>query len=81
VDADARAKWPNKALWINYPSSLFLKSDEEMQQATIEILREAAPGNGFLIGITEDMPADCWIDGCMTINHAVQEHGRLPIAP
>ncbi len=79
--ADARAKWPNKALWINYPSSLFLASDEAMEQATIEMLREAAPGNGFLIGITEDMPPDRWIEGCMTINRAVQEHGRLPIQP
>ena len=52
-----------------------------MELATIEILREAAPGNGFLIGITEDMPPDRWIDGCMVINRAAQEHGRLPIQP
>ncbi len=77
--AEARAAWPDKALWINYPSSLFLTSDEAMEQATIALLREAAPGNGFLIGITEDMPPERWIDGCMTINRAVQKHGRLPI--
>ena len=77
--AQAREKWPNKALWINYPSSVFLKSDEEIEQTTIELIKEAAPGNGFLIGITEDMPPDRWIPGCLTINKAVQEHGRLPI--
>lgn len=77
--AEARAAWPDKALWINYPSSVFLRSDEEMERVTVEMLKEAAPGNGFLIGITEDMPPDRWIDGCMTINRAVQEHGRLPI--
>ncbi len=77
--AEARAAWPDKALWINYPSSLFLSCDERMKEATIEMLREAAPGNGFLIGITEDMPPDRWIDGCMTINRTVQEYGRLPI--
>lgn len=78
--ADARAAWPDKALWINYPSSLFLTSDESMEAATAQMLREAAPGNGFLIGITEDMPPNRWVDGCMTINRAVQEHGRLPIS-
>ena len=77
--AEARAKWPDKALWINYPSSVFLAGDEAMERTTIEILRQAAPGNGFLIGITEDMPPDRWLPGCMTINRAVQEHGRLPI--
>ncbi len=77
--ADARAAWPDKALWINYPSSVFLCSDEEMVRVTVEMLKQAAPGNGFLIGITEDMPPNRWIDGCMTINRAVQEHGRLPI--
>jgi len=77
--ADARAAWPEKALWINYPSSVFLRSDEEMERVTIDLLQQAAPGNGFIIGITEDMPPNRWIDGCMTINRAVQEHGRLPI--
>jgi len=78
--AEARQKWPEKALWINYPSSVFLRSDEEMEQVTIDLLRQAAPGNGFVIGITEDMPPDRWIDGCMTINRTVREHGRLPIS-
>ncbi|MGI5818547.1 MAG: uroporphyrinogen decarboxylase family protein [Armatimonadota bacterium] len=77
--ADARAAWPEKALWINYPSSVFLRSDEEMERVTVEMLKQAAPGNGFIIGITEDMPPNRWVDGCMTITRAVQEHGRLPI--
>ncbi|MGC9318532.1 MAG: uroporphyrinogen decarboxylase family protein [Armatimonadota bacterium] len=77
--ADARAAWPDKVLWINYPSSVFLRSDEEMEQVTIDLLRQAAPGNGFLIGITEDMPPDRWIPGCMTITRTVREHGRLPV--
>ena len=77
--AEAREKWPDKALWINYPSSVFLRTDEQMEEFTIEMLKEAAPGNGFLIGITEDMPPDRWIPGCLTINRVVREHGRLPI--
>ena len=78
--SDARAKWPDKALWINYPSSVFLRSDEQIEEFTAEMLREAAPGNGFIIGITEDMPPDRWKDGMLAINRAVFEHGRLPIS-
>lgn len=78
---DARTKWPDKALWVNYPSSVFLRSDEQIEEFTAEMLREAAPGNGFIIGITEDMPPDRWRPGMMAINRAVLEHGRLPIQP
>ncbi|MCD6361291.1 MAG: hypothetical protein J7M38_10555 [Armatimonadetes bacterium] len=76
---DARAKWPDKALWINFPSSVFLRSDEEIEEFTAQMLREAAPGNGFIIGITEDMPPDRWRPGMLAINRAILEHGRLPI--
>jgi hypothetical protein len=79
--AEARRKWPDKALWINYPSSVFLRTDDQMEQFTVEMLKEAAPGNGFLIGITEDMPPHRWIPGCLTINKVAREHGRLPIKP
>jgi len=77
--AEARAKWPDKALWINFPSSVFLRSDEQIEEFTAQMLREAAPGNGFIIGITEDMPPDRWRPGMLAINRAVLEYGRLPI--
>ncbi len=77
--AEARALWPDKVIWINFPSSLFLKSDEEMVAATRDILQQAAPGNGFLIGITEDMPPHRWRPGMLAINSAVRKFGRLPI--
>ncbi len=50
-----------------------------MREVTIDLLQEAAPGHGFVIGITEDMPPDRWAHGCMTINRMVCQHGRLPI--
>jgi len=55
--AEARAVWPDKVLWINYPSSVHVRSEEEVERVTVELCEAAAPGNGFLIGITEDLPA------------------------
>ena len=53
---EAREAWPGKALWINYPSSVHLRSEEEVEQVAIELCEAADPGDGFLIGITEDLP-------------------------
>lgn len=76
--AEARKAWPDKVIWINFPSSIFLKPDEAIEDACRQILHEAAPGNGFIIGITEDMPPDRWLAGMQAINRTVLEHGRLP---
>ncbi|MFP4249231.1 MAG: hypothetical protein ACLFU7_06205 [Armatimonadota bacterium] len=77
--AQAREAWPGKALWINYPSSVWLRSDEEMEEVTADLLRQAAPGNGLLIGVTEDVPEGRLFPGLRAINRAIHEHGRLPV--
>ena len=77
--AEARAAWPGKALWINYPSSVWLRSDEAMEEVTVDLLKQAAPGNGLLIGVTEDTPEGRLFPGLHAVNRAIREHGRLPI--
>lgn len=54
---EALAAWPGKTLWLNFPSSVHLQSDEEITEATRELIRQAGNRNGFLIGVTEDVPA------------------------
>ncbi len=56
--AAARAAWPDKRLWINFPSSVHLQSVETIREATVEILRQAGDRKGFLMGVTEDVPAE-----------------------
>ncbi|MBN1343358.1 MAG: hypothetical protein JXQ73_11795, partial [Phycisphaerae bacterium] len=58
--AQARQAWPDKILWINFPSSVHLADDEVVEATARRILREAAPGERFLVGITENVPSDCW---------------------
>lgn len=55
--AQARAAWPEKRLWINFPSSVHLEPEEDIRQATLEIVRQAGDRKGFLMGVTEDIPA------------------------
>ena len=56
--AEARAAWPGKRLWINFPSSVHLQSEETIRQATLEIVRQAHDRKGFLMGVTEDVPEE-----------------------
>jgi len=55
---EAREVWPDKVLWINFPSSLHLKGPDAVARTTVDLIREAEPPAGFLIAITEDVPAE-----------------------
>ena len=52
----AKAAWPEKVIWINFPGSVFLEEPAEIKRFTIELLRESMPGGRFLLGITENIP-------------------------
>jgi hypothetical protein len=54
--AEARTAWPKKRLWINFPSSVHIQSEETIRNATIKLLQEAGDLKGFLMGVTEDIP-------------------------
>ena len=77
--ADAREAWPGKALWINFPSSVHLRAAQQIEAVTRQILRQAAPGDAFLISITEDVPPDRWQESFRTILRTCNTAGRTPI--
>lgn len=56
---EARERWPQKALWLNFPSSVHLRPAAEIERVTAQLVEEAGDGHGFLVGITENMPA--WV--------------------
>ena len=78
---EARAAWPDKALWLNFPSSLHLKTEAEVEQATVDLLNELPTVDGVIVGITEDMPPRRWRGSCRAImdglERHVREHSRL----
>ncbi|HPT97238.1 MAG TPA: uroporphyrinogen decarboxylase family protein [Armatimonadota bacterium] len=78
--ADAREVWADKVLWINYPSSVHLASIETIEETTRQILRDAAPGDRLLVGITEDVPENRWRENFLAISRVLDTDGRTPVA-
>lgn len=77
--AEVRAAWKGRPIWINFPSEAHLSPPEEVEAVTLEILRQAAPGDGFLLGITENMPANCWQESMVAIGRVLDRYGKCPI--
>jgi hypothetical protein len=76
---EAREIWPDKILWINFPSPVHLEPIEVIEETTRQLLRQAAPGYQFLVGITEDVPGDRWRENFSAILRVLQEEGSLPL--
>jgi hypothetical protein len=69
---DAREAWPDKVLWINFPSTTHLSSQEKIAQTTNQIIDEAGKA-GLLIGITEDVPEERWWPNYTTIMDTIDK--------
>ena len=74
--AEARSAWPDKTLWINFPSSVHLRSDAEVEQFTVDMLSELDGIDGLIVGITEDIPQDRWQGSCRAIMDGLARHAR-----
>lgn len=72
--AEARAAWPDKVLWINFPSSAHIKPDAEIKGLTVALLAQLPSHAGVLFGITEDMPPDRWRDSCRAIMSGLEQY-------
>lgn len=78
--SEARKAWPGKVLWINFPSSVHLFGVEAVVDMIRQILHEAAPGDRFIMGITEDVHDDAWPKTFPAIARVLNEEGRLPLS-
>ena len=74
--AEAREAWPEKVIWINFPSSVHLKDDEQVEAFTVDMLNELESIDGILFGITEDIPEDRWRHSCTAIMDGLERHAR-----
>jgi len=79
--AQARVAWPGKVLFLNFPSAVHLESPQAIAATTRQLLREAAPGDRTIVGITENVPEERWRVSFSTILQTLNECGRLPIRP
>jgi len=76
---DARRAWPDKVISTNFPSPVHLQPPDEVRAFTRQMLAEMAPGDRFIIGITENMPETTWQDSMMAIASVLGEEGDLPL--
>lgn len=74
--AEARQAWPHKVLWLNFPSSVHLRPDVEVEETTIDLLNQAGNVDGLIMGITEDMPPERWQNSCRAIMNGLERHAR-----
>jgi hypothetical protein len=56
--AEAKAAWPHKVIWVNFPGSLFHETAETIYTYTMQLLETGAPGGRLVMGCTEDFPID-----------------------
>jgi hypothetical protein len=71
--AEARETWPDKKIWINFPSSIHVSSEKRIRQVTQEIMEQAGQRDGFLMGVTEDIPAQHMIRSLSVILETIGE--------
>ena len=75
--AEARQAWPNKVLWLNFPSSVHLRPDAEVEKTTIDLLNQSGKiVDGLIMGITEDIPPERWQNSCLAIMNGLERHAR-----
>jgi len=71
--ADALAAWPDKVLWIHFPSAIQLASIARIEEVTRDLITQAADTNRLIIGITEDIPEDRWQENLLAIMRVINE--------
>jgi hypothetical protein len=70
---EAREAWPDKALWINFTSSMHIEPPEVIQRHTQQLLAEAGTRRGFAISVTEDAPVEALERSLAVISRVLQQ--------
>ena len=69
---EARSAWPEKALWINFTSSVHVESPEAIEAHTRGLLEEVGGKRGFAVGVTEDAPVEALERSLAVISRVLQ---------
>ena len=73
---EAKDAWSDKVLWLNFPSSIHIKSNEDIERKTVELLNELDSVDGIIMGITEDIPEERWRNSCTVIMDGLDKHAK-----
>jgi len=70
---------PRVAVQGGVPAVLVLRTStaKQLKDFIIQVIREVQPGDGFVLGMADNVPPDANFDLVKTIAPIVEEHGRL----
>ncbi|MEM2850089.1 MAG: hypothetical protein QXI36_07440, partial [Candidatus Bathyarchaeia archaeon] len=75
-----KESWNDKfIIWVNFPETILHRGVKVVERYTIKLLEEIAPGDGVVIGMTEDAPVDLLEDAFTTITKTLTTYGRYPV--
>ncbi|MBN2355475.1 hypothetical protein JXO59_05140 [candidate division KSB1 bacterium] len=77
--AEAREIWKDKSLLVHFPSSLHLYDTATMRDHVEEILKQAAPGDRFSIGTSEDVP-NRGVTTLLPLYRILNDLSKLPLS-
>ncbi|MHA1803809.1 MAG: uroporphyrinogen decarboxylase family protein [Promethearchaeota archaeon] len=78
---EARELWKDKIIWANFPESVSLQGQKAVKKTTLEMLKDVAPGDNFLMGVSEGFPSIMHtLASVPTILNVINKHGTYPIS-
>jgi len=72
---EAAAMWPEKRLWVNFPSSIHIRPYDEVRAIAEDILNAGGHTGRLQIQISENVPLDVWRTSFNAIADAVDAFG------
>ncbi len=67
--------WPEKRLWVNFPSSVHIESPAVIRATVEEILAQAGRTGRLQIQVSENVPLDAWPASFPIITDAIAAFG------
>ena len=73
---EALATWPDKVVWMNYPSSIYLQGPDAVREHLRELLIQAAPGDRLLLTASSE---NYVAEECLMAATRIMEKASLPL--
>jgi len=73
---EALAWWPDKVLWLNFPSSVHLYEQNVVREHADRLLADGGGTGRILIGLLENVPPFAWRQSLPAIAEAIEAYGE-----
>lgn len=75
---EALALWPEKAVWLGFPGSIYQSGPAATKQFALDLLREIGPGDRFAVAMSTENQVT---NANLRMLTAVLENAALPLTP